>query len=279
MLMLSSFNHFKRQSIKALYVCLGTIISFNSLAQQSLIEGEQASSTIGCSLHLISQLSGANQNGIVQYRFIDNDWSDALIVHDSPSTFSKRPSIVQTINNQVIAVWVERKGSSSQLLYKAKPLDGQWPEDPIVLTSSGGHKTAPIVFNSMSGQVYLAWASDQNGNDDIFFASWANGEWSSTESLSDTNEYPDISPAFSYEKNKQGALDLILSWQQRDADGIYQESSFLLEYDLEIDSVLAQNERACSKQLEHLALPTEVKSGFIFRPDALIDNHQRVRLF
>ena len=277
MLKLFMFSVLPLNALKASLLLLCTVFSFNSFAQQAVLKESNLEQLESCGVHLISRESVANDNRLLHYGFSQKGWSAPVIVHESPSTFSKRPSLIQSRDGGIVAVWVERDSNGSQLVYKNKKLGAQWPEKPIVITTSGGQKTAPIIFSSMSGQVYLAWASDQNGNDDIFFSSWSGSAWSSPESLSDTNKNPDISPVFSYEKNSQGGFDLVLVWQQRNEDGIYQDASFFVEYDLELDPQLLELNQYCSEAYEKFALPADVKSGFVFRNYSLLDNHQRIR--
>jgi len=267
-------------SLRACGLISFLLLSSNLIAQEKLSDDAETYKpelVKMCGMELISRSASPEENHLHHYHYIDSEWSRPASVHESDSTFSKRPSIVKTNVGQVIAVWVERSAGDSQIVYKVRQVDKSWQRRAIKITSTGGHKTAPIIFNSMSGQVYLAWVSDQNDNDDIFFSSWSGSSWSSPESLSDTNKNPDISPTFNYEKNSQGRYDLVLGWQQRNEDGIYQDASFLIEYDLELDPELHELSQHCSKILEKVALPSDVKSGFIYRNYGLLDNHQRIR--
>jgi len=260
---------------KVVFALLSMMLSSAVIAQTN----DDLSRPYKCSMQLIHRSIDANQNKLIQYYFANNKWSERFIVHDSPGTYSKRPSLAHISDDQFIAVWVERNSRGSQLMYKLTALGQQWQSTPKLMTSEGGFKTAPIVFSSLSGQVYLAWVSDQNGNDDIFLSTWNGNAWSTAESLTHENKNPDISPVFSYQKNKQGALDLLLGWQERDSNGIFQSENVTLELGLELDAQAVDHERFCLKDLQNIALPSDVQSGFLLRSNLTVNAYERIQPF
>jgi len=237
-----------------------------------------ALSSQSCEMHLAFRGLDQNKNELQIQHYIDDSWANPKVVHTNPSGFSHSPTVTIDNDGNLIVAWLELIGSSSQLMYRVLDSSGEWRGKAVEFGSIEGEKTTPLLFRSISGNVYLSWVSDQNDFDDVFLSSWdsSNG-WSKAKTLSLTNEFPDITPDFEYIESANGQLELSVVWQARSKGGVYAPQSYVIEQGLKVEVDQQANSEVCERVLSKIALPSNIKRGFMYVPTIVLDNYQRLR--
>jgi hypothetical protein len=95
----------------------------------------------------------------------------------------KGPTIIRSDMGQFIAVWFsdDRDSSGSRNLYYSTSDDySTWSTPQPLMASASYDDAAPSLFKDTTGQIYLAWASDQDGDYEIYLTEFSEYESSNT---------------------------------------------------------------------------------------------------
>ena len=232
-----------------------------------------------CEIQLVYRSQEQNNNQLFQQRYQDNKWNEPNSVYSNLGSLSYGATMASDVAGNLIVVWVERNGSSSQLMYRVKSQSDGWVSRPQEFTSAQGEKSTPLLIRSLSGEIYLSWVSDQNDADDVFLARWSPIDgWSEAEILSVDNAFPDISPNFQYVENIDGTYELLVQWQARSDGGIYQLKQTQIETNLELKPRQKMLAEQCANGLSDVALPASLEDGFLHFPQLGLDSYQRIRV-
>ena len=231
-----------------------------------------------CKMHLAYRSLDHDKSEIQVRHYDGKQWNEQLIAHSNAAGFSYAPTVTVDSQENVLVAWVDRVGASTQLMYRAMNDREQWRDVAIEVGSVEGEKTTPVLFRSISGEVYLSWVSDENGLDDVFLSRWDPAEgWLSPAVLSQDNEFPDVTPNFEYIEDSKGEFDLSVVWQARSKDGIYQPESYVVEQGLRLEPDQKVSNEICNEELEDVSIPSSYDVGFLYTPSNLSESYRRLR--
>jgi hypothetical protein len=120
------------------------------------------------------------------------EWSaDIRLTLDENSDSS--PSITQTIDGNIWAVWSSYRTDNTEIFYKV--YNGSSWSDATPLTANSSYDGHPAIIGAGDGKIWVVWVSDRIGTDnyEIFYKVY-DGSWSDATPLTNYS-YWDCYPA------------------------------------------------------------------------------------
>lgn len=103
------------------------------------------------------------------------------------------PSIFQLKNGTIFMVWQSLE-SGNQDIYCKTTLDGTVWSNTTQLTTYSGHDRAPSVTQTKDGKIWITWATDRTGDNEIFYKTYDGLSWSADTRLT-YNTDSDLTPS------------------------------------------------------------------------------------
>ncbi len=140
------------------------------------------------------------------------DWSEPYAVYQSENELAS-PVLATDLSGGKWLVWSERSRKKLVLMSQHRPVNSSTWEPARIVSDLGYENTGPAVAVDLVGQLWLVWAANPGGMDDVYFSVREPGSsWTEPARLNEKNEVPDIRPAI--ELLKDG--DVQVSWQTFD---------------------------------------------------------------
>jgi hypothetical protein len=211
-----------------------------------------------CSLNYVSAEYSQKQSSIVFWSYSNSELGDKMLAYKTEHHISQiRSSVDESF--QPLIVWIERSGKDDRLFSTSLDLKGDWAE-PLLIEKSKSELSSPSLIRAPDGTSYLAWASDESGNDDVYLAQFSENKWSSPKTVNQKNSVPDILPTLSVERD--GSVGL--AWRTFTKPSIGYEDRFN-----EVTQALSAVEKKqlqswqCDYEKSEIALPETTESLFI----------------
>ncbi len=116
-------------------------------------------------------------------------WSANVKVNDDSQTaIQQGPAIGVTAAGAATAVWHDTRQNKKNLYSSRLAAGGStWAANLKVTSNQTSNKSTPDLAMGPDGTTYVVWQDDQNGNNDVYFASLAPGAgaWSANSKVSD----------------------------------------------------------------------------------------------
>lgn len=164
-----------------------------------------------CAANLVFDSAEGKLSTIMLQTFSDGQWSEPSLVFESSKILGFNPVVASDIEGNRLVVWPVNVKGRTRIKYRVKLANDSWENEANYLIEDSGESTTPVVLSNLKNDIWLAWASDKAGLDDIFLARWNNGVWSTPEMVNKTNDVPDIIPTLS----RVGG-NIILNWRSYD---------------------------------------------------------------
>jgi hypothetical protein len=111
----------------------------------------------------------------------DISFSTNVKVNSGASANRVGPDITVDSSGNAYCVWGDWRNSNWDI-YFSKSLDGgvSWETPDVMVSSGSGNQTYPSITVGSSGNIYVVWEDDRNGDKDIYFAKSLDGglSWS-----------------------------------------------------------------------------------------------------
>jgi hypothetical protein len=160
-----------------------------------------------CPVNFVSAKYSDAKNEIVFWHAENKILGDKQIAYETENHISSLLSSVDSSTRPVI-VWVENAKRDNRLMSITKQPSGKWSR-PLIIASSKNELSSPSLMRAPDGSSFVAWASDESGDDDIYFARYSDAKWSSAKVAHGENRVPDILPTLSVSNDGSIAL----SWR------------------------------------------------------------------
>lgn len=186
-------------------------------------------------------------------RLINDEWQAVEEIYRSNDrVFS--PAVSSNKNGDILVVWTSTSTIRS-VVKAAFNIDGVW-QTPLIIANQGGLVTTPVVVFDHNNNAFIAWATDHNGRDDVYWQQWfaKTEEWSAAERANQENSVPDFLPSLTLNQNG----DVLLEWQFFDrssAAAITLSRVFEIEHSENIP--LQQNEKLKELSFADVTLPDD----------------------
>ncbi|MGB0383472.1 MAG: exo-alpha-sialidase, partial [Ardenticatenaceae bacterium] len=116
-------------------------------------------------------------------------WSANVKVNDDADTAQYDPSVAVDANGTVYATWEDNRNADQDIYFATSTDNGQsWSADVKINDDAGGTwQYNPSMAVSPNNTLYVSWADNRNGNQDVYFASSTNGgaTWSANVKVND----------------------------------------------------------------------------------------------
>jgi len=182
-----------------------------------------------CSANLVFDTFDHNQSKIMLQKFRGGVWTEPTLVHRDSNNQNFNPVVSGDISGNTVVVWPVEVRGQTRIMYRVEKANASWEDDARYLSNADGESTTPTILSDLNSGIWLAWASDRAGLDDIFIAKWRNGSWSKPKMVHKTNDVPDIAPRLKRENN-----EIILTWRRysRSTKNYVEQSSVISSYEL-----------------------------------------------
>jgi len=184
-------------------------------------------------LDLVSVENGEHSRDII-FQSYDGQWKPPVWLTQGSRTDEFSPVNLRVSDQQTLVLWKELTGvDASNLLFTLIDVDTNGEVLSIgeiqTLTTDTPHQSSPTLIQDSEGLVWGFWIGFNGSDDDIYFASFSNGEWSAEKRLFEQpNGVPDVRPTARI--NADGAVEI--RWQQYSFDeDAYIDVHSLLESD------------------------------------------------
>jgi len=146
-------------------------------------------------------------------------WGDREVIF-SDEHLNILPSLGSDSQGNHLAVWVTLMPQGSSVLrYSWQQNDG-WTE-PEILWDGFKENLAPVVLFDAADTAWVFWSANDGDDDDIYQASFVDGNWNPPRQVNRENDVPDILPSAILDQNG----NVVVHWQQLQPDATYQERS------------------------------------------------------
>lgn len=156
-------------------------------------------SAAACPANFVSAKYSRNENTILFWQNLDGKLTEVETPYSTESYISNISSTIDQ-RNQPLIVWIESGDRDNRLMMLAKDRNKKWLS-PVVISASKKELSSPSLIRAGDGSVFLAWASDQNGNDDVYLTQYFDDEWTDVKAVNIANKVPDILPKLSIEND------------------------------------------------------------------------------
>lgn len=160
-----------------------------------------------CSVNFVSAEYSKDENSILFWSNVKGELTSKQTPYKTDSHLSNILSSVDIAGRPLI-VWLESTDRDNRLMSISQDSNDQWLTAVVVLRSKNEISSLSLI-NAPDGSSFLAFASDESGNDDVFVAQFRDGKWSDIKAHNPKNKVPDILPILSVERD--GSLGL--SWR------------------------------------------------------------------
>jgi hypothetical protein len=175
-----------------------------------------------------------NSDIYFSYRLAGGNWQANVRVDNAPgSTAAFYPVIAVDPSDNAYVVWEDYRNGNSDIYFSYRPVGGSWQANVRVDDASGSTESRwPSIAVDLSGNAYVVWYDNRNGNNDVYFSYRpAGGSWQANVRVDDapdsTNvETPSIAVAPSgnayvvWSDSRNGNYDIYFSY--RPAGGSWQ---------------------------------------------------------
>ncbi len=176
----------------------------------------------------------------------------------------------QREEGKVVVAWIENSNSSSSLNLRIRDKFGEWG-DVVSLVETSSEISSLTALYDGSETVYLAWASAQDGDDDIYLSRLTSNTWTSSESINNSNAVPDILPRLRFQHDGRP----VMTWRAFDMGSLrYQLMQKIVGEALDRDTLSAARENNCKEKLSGMTLPNTVSPFFINYPQDILNSYQ-----
>jgi len=139
-------------------------------------------------------------------------WTDPL-PFTAETSWETDPAVMEDADGKVWIVWdSDRIMLQNDLFYKTSTDGGLSWGNMFILTSDYGVDMMPALIQASNGSIWLVWASDRNGNFDIFYRTSSNGggTWSDAFQITTDSRW-DTYPAIT--EDAEGGIWVL--WQRK----------------------------------------------------------------
>ncbi|WP_189400015.1 hypothetical protein [Arenicella chitinivorans] len=156
--------------------------------------------------------SAANNHQIFITSLHGEDWSEPQAVYQSENELAS-PVLVTDLAGDKWLVWSERRKKKLVLMSQRRNAGASTWGQASIVSNHGNESTAPAALVDLTGRLWLVWAANPGGMDDIFLAIREPGSaWTDAIQLSADNDVPDIRPEIVLQVDG----DVLVSWQTFD---------------------------------------------------------------
>lgn len=152
-----------------------------------------------CSVNFTSAEYSEDENIILFWQSSSGILGERQEAYKTESYISNLSSTIDQ-SGQPLIFWLESSDRDNRLMMLAKDSYNQWAT-PVVITSSKSELSSLSLIRATDGLVFLAWASDESGSDDVYFTRYVEGDWDDVQVLNDENKVPDILPILSIDND------------------------------------------------------------------------------
>ncbi|WP_417913518.1 TolB family protein [Candidatus Electronema sp. JM] len=139
--------------------------------------------------------------------FRNGAWSDPVKLTDDNAN-KLHPALAVGPDGSRWVFWSAVAPDSISIGYTMAAKDGAWSQ-PSVMDTKGSSAITPSALIDSSGTLWLVWAGNDGGQDEIYCRRWVGSAWQEPELVNKANEVPDIKPIIS--QNAQGQIEV--RWQ------------------------------------------------------------------
>jgi len=103
---------------------------------------------------------------------VSTTWSANVRVDDDPGTsLQDGPALAVDADGNAYAVWRDQRNGNPDIYFAARPAGGTWGASVRVNDDVGtAEQSDPAIAVDTNGDVYVMWADERNGNQDLYFA-------------------------------------------------------------------------------------------------------------
>ena len=219
-------------------------------------------------------------NSIVFTQLVEDEWLAPAVIHVSDNPLSQ-PTMATLVDGSKVMIWSEQQSIKSVLMIMRKdPNTNNW-QTPQLFSAFGVENTGASMLVDLTGQLWVFWAANSDGLDDIYFVRGEAGSWTDPKQVNAFNEVPDHLPQ---SVNLQTG-DVQLSWLSFN----FVSLSYLTEkrvFELDVPPQLLVDSEAIKEELSltDVSLPAQMNAlqpGLVHFPDNrlvqnfLLDDHGR----
>lgn len=117
-------------------------------------------------------------------------WQEPLQLSDNRG-LNVVPAVVKLNDGKVFVAWSTYENGESKITYRQET-EGGWSE-PEAYISGLSQNMAPSLLVDAEGVLWLIFAGFNGVNDEIYYATWQDGQFGTAEAITD-NDIPDILP-------------------------------------------------------------------------------------
>jgi len=163
-------------------------------------------------------------------------WQANVRVDDAPgSTDAWNPSVALDSSGNAYAVWRDNRNGDWDIYFSYRPSGGSWQANVRVDDASGSSDaSSPSISLDSSGNAYVVWGDERNGNEDIYFSYRpSGGSWQANVRVDDASGSSDASsPSIALDSsgnayavwrdNRNGGGSLDIYFSHRPSGGSWQ---------------------------------------------------------
>ncbi len=238
----------------ARFVILNSVVSlFLGLLISALIS---TTSSYAKSAEAVWVETGDDINSLIYAKLVGDEWLTPSVIHTSEYPLS-RPSMATLPDGGKMLIWSEQQSLRSVLMSMRKVLGADGWQSPQLFSAFGVENTGASLLVDLNGELWVFWASNNDGLDDIYYVKEGIDAWSEPQRVNAVNEVPDHLPTAI---NLQTG-DVQLSWQSFN----FVSSSYLTErkvFKLNIPPPQIVDSEAIKKELmpADVSLPTQMRN-------------------
>ncbi len=145
-------------------------------------------------------------NSIVLSELRDDEWSAPAIIYSTENPIS-RPSMATLPENSKLMIWSEQQLLRSVLMMARKDAASDVWQEPQLFSDFGKENTGVSVLVDLNGQLWVFWAANKTGLDDVYYVQERGGSWSEPRLINQPNDVPDHLPMATNLTNGDVQLD------------------------------------------------------------------------
>ena len=200
--------------------------------------------------------AGERIYSIIFSKMVGDEWLAPAVIHSSENRLSK-PTMATLANGSKMLIWSEQQSLRSVLMSMRKEMGALVWREPQLFSALGIENTGASLLVDLNDQLWVFWAANSDGLDDIYYVKESGDAWAKPERVNAVNEVPDHLPTAI---NLQTG-DVQLSWQSFN----FVSSSYLTVnrvFEVDVPPRALVNSEVIKKELgpTDVSLPTQMNS-------------------
>ena len=200
--------------------------------------------------------AGERVNSIIYSKMVGDEWLAPAVIHSSENRLSK-PAMATLANGSKMLIWSEQQSLRSVLMSMRKEMGALVWQEPQLFSALGIENTGASLLVDLNDQLWVFWAANSDGLDDIYYVKEGGDAWAKPERVNAVNEVPDHLPTA---VNLQTG-DVQLSWQSFN----FVSSSYLTVkrvFEVDVPPTALVNSEVIKKELgpTDVSLPTQMNT-------------------